>query len=109
MGTDNELLSTGASLGWITVGIVLSLVLPLAVKTLAGARPKLEGLERQSALSRFWTWIDGTKYVKILLSALVVAVVLKFLIGGDLRTPKEAIIFGFAWEGLVSKFAKGNA
>jgi uncharacterized membrane protein len=99
---------------WVLVGIIISLVLPVAVKTLK----KASGLEavdqpKPSLGDRIKAaWIDygGNKYLAVLLAAIVVAVVIVFLLGLQFNYPREAAIAGFAWESFVNKlFAKQSA
>ena len=90
---------------WVLLGIILSLVLPVAVKILQ--RAKLEGLEKKKSLierlKTAWEKYGGEKYLKILLAAILVAVVLVFLLGLKFYTPRDAALAGFAWESLINK------
>ena len=92
---------------WVLLGILISLVLPIAVKTLRKAGG-LEGLPEQkpTLLQRIraaWIQYGGNKYVGILLAASVVAVVIVFLLGLQFHTVRDAAIAGFAWESFVRK------
>jgi len=53
-----------------------------------------------------WTKYGGNRYVLILFASVAVALVLVFLVGGQFSSPKEAMLFGFAWEGLLNKLPK---
>jgi hypothetical protein len=101
------------SIVWVLVGILLSLVLPLAVKVLNNARAKLEGIQKKPTfwerLKEAWVKYGGKTYVYILLAATLVAVVIVFLLGLEFSTAREAAMAGFAWESLINKlFGKQN-
>jgi len=94
---------------WVLVGIVISLVLPVALRVLRAAKPA-GGLERRQArpsfLQRFaaaWTRYGGNRYLKILAAATFVAVVLVFVLGLSFYTARDAALAGFAWESLINK------
>ena len=95
---------------WVIVGIIISLVLPVAVRTLK----KASGLEAMSPnpslgdrVKAAWIQYGGNKYLGILVAAVVVAVVIVFLLGLQFSTVRDAAIAGFAWESFVNKlFAK---
>lgn len=99
---------------WVLIGIIISLVLPLAVRTLQKARG-LEGTDGEKPtlgqrLSRAWVQYGGNKYLAILVAACVVAVVIVFLLGLQFFTMRDAAIAGFAWESFVKKlFAQQNS
>jgi hypothetical protein len=98
--------------GWVLLGIILSLVLPIAVKTLQ--RSKLEGLEKRLTLweriTKAWQKYGGNQYLGVILSATLVAVVLVFLLGLQFYTPRDAALAGFAWESLINKlFGKSQS
>jgi hypothetical protein len=99
---------------WVLLGIIISLVLPLAVRTLQRARleSRMEGIENKepSWWERFaavWNRYGGSKYLTIFLAATLVAVVLVFLLGLKFYTPRDAALAGFAWESLINKLFKG--
>lgn len=91
---------------WVLVGILISLVLPLAVNTLKKASG-LEEIGTKPSLGQrikaAWDQYGGNKYLKILLAAIVIAVVIVFLLGLQFFTPRDAAIAGFAWESFVKK------
>lgn len=91
---------------WVLVGIIISLVLPVAVNILRQASG-LEGIEGKPSLGQrikaAWVQYGGNKYVGILLAAIVVAVVIVFLLGLQFSRPRDAAIAGFAWESFVKK------
>jgi len=99
-----------AAVLWVVGGILLSLILPVAVKTRRGAKgTEKTGDTRPTLGQRFaaaWRKYGGNKYVVILFASLAVALVLVFLVGGEFKSPKEAVLFGFAWEGLLNKLPK---
>jgi len=95
---------------WVLVGIIISLVLPVAVRTLKKASG-LEDLEKKPSLGEriknAWIQYGGNRYLAILVAAIVVAVVIVFLLGLQFNTVRDAAIAGFAWESFVNKlFAK---
>ncbi len=103
--------STGLSqivtTGWVVIGILLSLILPIAVQTLKKAKG-LEDLEsKQPTLSqRFkaaWEKYGGNRYLGIAAAATVVAVALVFLMGLEFSMARDAALAGFAWESFVNK------
>jgi hypothetical protein len=100
---------------WVLIGIIISLVLPLAVNTLkkAGKLEELEELEGDKApgfsqrLAAAWKQYGGNKYLTILLAAILIAVVIVFILGLQFYAARDASIAGFAWESFVKKvFAK---
>ena len=97
-------LSIIATIGWVFVGIIISLVLPIAVNTL---KPPVDSLERGTSfwgkIKKAWKDYSGNKYVAMLVAAAVVAVVIVFLLGLDFYTARDAAMAGFAWESLVNK------
>ena len=102
-------LTQSATMIWVLVGILTSLVLPVAVNTLKSAVADSGGsLERRRANP--WRWIvtawgkyGGDRYLRVLLAAALVAVVLVFLLGLKFFTSRDAALAGFAWESLVNK------
>ncbi len=89
--------------GWVLLGIILSLVLPVAMRTLQ--RTRLEGMKKSLAerIAAAWKKYGGSRYLKIFLAATVVAVVLVFLLGLKFYTSRDAALAGFAWESLINK------
>src|SRR3712207_4621810 len=89
---------------YVVVGIIVSLVLPLAVSALKRA----SGLEALGDNPTFWQRVvalwhrfHGNKYLGILLAAVVVALVIVFLLGLKFYTVRDAALAGFAWESFV--------
>jgi hypothetical protein len=103
-------LSPFATTLWVLAGILISLVLPVAVKTLQSAQGRLEDAEKPTLWEKIvaaWKQYGGNKYLMVFLAAVVVAVVMVFLLGLKFYTPRDAGLAGFAWESLVNKlFAK---
>jgi hypothetical protein len=106
-------LTPGITVVWVLAGIIISLVLPVAVKTLHKASA-LEALELGpkpslgQRLALAWKNYGGNKYLAVVLAATVVAIVLVFLLGLEFTRPRDAALAGFAWESLVSKLMGGN-
>lgn len=107
-------LSYGEAVLWFLVGILISIVLPHAVRTLrkrAGLEEKRPGLpptliQRISMrVDAAWKQYGGNKYLLLLLAAVLVAVVLVFLLGLQFYTPRDAVLAGFGWESLINKLS----
>jgi hypothetical protein len=102
-------LSPIMSIVWVLVGILLSLLLPVAIKILRAAR--LEGGKKPTLGERVagaWAKYGGNTYLKIILAATLVAVVLVFLLGMKFFTARDAVLAGFAWESLINKLFGGS-
>lgn len=98
-------LSTLDSIIWVLIGIIISLIFPVAVRMLREAAKKKE-LEKPSFWQRLvaaWNKYGGKKYLMYFLAAVFVAIVLVFLLGLKFLTARDAAIGGFAWESLVNK------
>ena len=91
---------------WMVVGILISIVLPLAVKVLQN-KGALEKMGVPPTLgSRIWrAWVEmgGNRYVMVVGAAVVVALSLTFLMDLKFPTSREAALGGFGWESLVNK------
>jgi hypothetical protein len=107
-------LSYGQTVLWFLVGILISIVLPVAVKTLrkrAGLEGKESGppptlMQRVSQrVGAAWKQYGGNKYLLLLLVAVLVAVILVFLLGLQFYTPRDAALAGFGWESLINKLS----
>jgi hypothetical protein len=98
-------MSLGATIIWVLIGIVISLVLPVAVKTLKKAG--LEDLEPNPTLSQrifaAWKQYGGNRYLIIFLAAVAVAVGIVLLLGVQANQARDAVLSGFAWESLINK------
>jgi len=92
---------------WVLVGILISLVLPVAVNVLRGAKTELEsGTKQPTVWERIvsaWKQYNGNKYLKIFLAAVVVAIALVLLLDLTFYTVRDAVLAGFAWESLIRK------
>jgi hypothetical protein len=107
MPGQDVVLSQLSAVLWVLLGIIISLVLPIAVNTLrkAGGLEAMPG-EKPTLSQRIreaWIQYGGNKYVAILLAAAVVAVVIVFLLGLQFHGVRDAAIAGFAWESFVKK------
>ena len=100
-------MSNSIAVLWVLLGIIISLVLPVAVATLKKASGlEAAGEEKPSLGARVkaaWIQYGGNKYLGILLAGIVVASVIVFLLGLHFFTPRDAAIAGFAWESFVKK------
>ena len=96
---------------WVLIGILISLVLPVAIHTLFKAKTDIEsGLEglQPSIGERFRAWwaaINGKRYLQVLAAATLVAFVAVFFLDITFASPRQAAVAGFAWESLVGKLA----
>jgi hypothetical protein len=105
-------LSIPEAILWVLAGILLSLILPVCISALKKASGK-ESLEEAKPtfgqkVAAVWTKYGGNRYLIVLGASIVVALVLVFLLGQNFKSPKEAVLFGFAWEGLLNKLPKGG-
>src|SRR5687768_4915786 len=101
-------LSSTLAVTWVVVGIIISLLLPVAVSALRRAKPKgLERLgEKPSLGTQFaaaWQKYGGNRYLGIAAAATFVAIALVFLLGLEFQAARDATLAGFAWESFVSK------
>jgi len=98
-----QTLSTVAAIFWVLVGILISLILPIAIKILKPDRT----IAAQSAIGQkittAWQQYSGTKYLVKFLAAVFVAIVLVLLLGLEFSTIRDAVLAGFAWESLLNK------
>ena len=107
---------------WVTVGIIVSLILPVAVEMLQKAKPDRAMLEsNKEDHPSFWQRIvsfgrrvysawknhGGNRYLVIVVAAVVVAVVLVVLMDLKFFTVRDALLAGFAWESLINKLRGG--
>lgn len=103
-----EILTSAATVTWVFVGIIISLALPVAIRTLKvqggveGARSATKPTIGQR-IAKAWKDYGGNKYLAIAVSAAVVAIVIVFLLGLEFYTVRDAAIAGFAWESLINK------
>ncbi len=100
-------LSPITTIGWVLAGILISLILPVAVNTLKGAKINLESVSRQPTIFEriivAWKQYNGEKYLTIFLAASFLAIALVLLLGLEFYTPRDATLAGFAWESLTNK------
>lgn len=100
-------ISIAMAVVWVFVGIIVSLLLPVAVRVLRQA--KLEEIAPGGKptigqrLAAAWVKYGGNRYVAILFAASLVAIILVFLLGLEFSRPRDAVLAGFAWESLLSK------
>ena len=106
-------LSFADTVFWMVVGIIISIVLPLAVKVLQN-KGALESMGIEPTIgSRIWrAWVEmgGNRYLAVIAAALFVAASVTFLLDLKFPTSREAALGGFGWESLVNKlFGKPGA
>ncbi len=96
-----ETLPIASTILWVFVGIIISIILPIAVKYLQ------KGFEANQTfwgkIKNLWEKYSGSKYFLVFLSAVVVAVILVFLLDLKFYSIRDATLAGFAWESLVTK------
>jgi hypothetical protein len=91
---------------WVLLGILISLVLPVAVRTLkrasgletSGVKPTLSQRVHDA-----WLAYGGPRYASIFCAAVVVAAVILLMTGLEFYKVRDAVFAGFAWESLVNK------
>lgn len=99
-----------SSVFWFLVGILISIILPIAVRVLLKNRG-LEGGKKPSILERLvesWERYGGSKYLKVLFAAVLVALILVFILDLKLYSARDAAIAGIGWESLVNKVLGPN-
>lgn len=111
MTTPTELPTTQAML-FVFLGIVLSVVLPVAVAAINKVRlERLEGAQKRTSfldkLKTAWKNYRGNTYLMALVGVTIVAFVIVFLLGMRFFTPRDATLAGFAWESLLNKLRHG--
>jgi hypothetical protein len=91
---------------WMVLGILVSIVLPLAVSALkkqgrleAAGRPPTFGEKIAAAWKRY----GGNRYLIVLIAAVFVAGVLVLFLDLKFYTTRDAALAGFGWESLVNK------
>lgn len=93
----NESLSFGEAYVWLIVGIILSVVVPVAASTL---RPPTSGaLQAMTWQLRFGALIS--RFGKIGIASAVIA--LLFAIVFDFDTTRLAFLAGYAWDSTLQK------
>lgn len=104
---DNLLyLTTLDTVVWVLIGILISLILPVAVNILRKATVGLEGGRKLSVSQRIvlaWKQYGGNRYLIIFLAASFIAVTLVFLFDFKFYTHRDAALAGFAWESFINK------
>jgi hypothetical protein len=101
-------LSQQESILWVVVGIIASLVVPIAVKTLKGPNSGLETTEKKSWWHHLCMAImdyagRGLSLVGYLIAAIVIGLVIVFMLDMKFSAMRDALLAGFAWESLVNK------
>jgi len=109
MSTDPSLpLTQIAAISYVTFGILFSLLLPVCVSILKGA--KLEdarepSLSVWSRLADAWRRYGGNRYLLMLAAATVVAIALVIFLDMHFNAARDAAVAGFAWESLLNKLS----
>ena len=103
-----NILSPVITVIWVSIGILISLFLPISIKLLKDEAKNfsLETNHKKNIKDKIlivWNFIGGSKYLKILLSTIIIATVVVFLLGLKFYTERDAALAGFAWESLVNK------
>jgi hypothetical protein len=101
---------------WFLIGMLISVVFPVAVKTLKALRKKVRLEAKQSEavptlvqrIFSAWRAYGGNKYLGLLVLALVIAVILVFMLGLQFYNPRDAALAGIGWESLTNKLFSGQ-
>ena len=104
MPTEVQPIQMMASIVYVFLGILISLILPVAVNTLRRATGSLEARKTWTQrLVDAWNKYGGNRYLIILAMAVVVAIVIVLLLDLKFYTVRDALLAGFSWEALVNK------
>src|SRR6266496_4990623 len=116
-------LNFGETVLWFLVGMLISMVLPVLLKTLKSLRKKV-GLEAKEAESpptltqriltawqqflTAWQQYRGNIYLGILVISVLIASTLVFLLKLQFYDPVSAALAGIGWESLTNKLFSGQ-
>ncbi len=89
----------------VLIGILISLILPVAVNVLKDASTRLEGKKRTlgTRIQSAWKRYGGNRYLIIFFAAVFIAIVMVLLLELEFFKVRDAVLAGFAWESLVNK------
>jgi hypothetical protein len=93
-------LAAGAAYGWVVVGILLSLLIPIIVKAIKSAGGDLGTRSAGSAL-----WSFAKPYLLMGLLAAAVAIIIVAQI--DFKDWRAAVLGGYAWDATLQKIKAG--
>jgi hypothetical protein len=93
---------------WFFLGMLISFFLPLVIETITKAYNSIRGTKAAANEPSWWERINGPRYLKVMLGAFFVAMVLVFFLGLEPATTREASIAGLGWESLVGKLLGQN-
>ena len=100
-------LSFVESVLWFLVGMIFSVIVPVAIKTVQ-KKAGLESIgEPHPTLSQriaiAWKRYGGTRYLIFLIAASIVALFLVLILQLQFYTLRDAIVAGVGWESFVNK------
>lgn len=92
---------------WFLVGMIFSIVIPVAIKTVQ----KKAGLESigephptpGQRIAAAWKRYGGNRYLKFLIAASIVALFLVLILQLQFYTLRDAVVAGVGWESFVNK------
>ena len=93
-------LPTLTTMLWVLLGIVLSVVLPIAIGWIKEFR---KPTERRLKLGGMLKKTLTSKYITVVAGAVIVAVFIVLVLGMEFVTTRDAVLGGFAWESLLAK------
>ena len=101
---------------WFLVGMLISMVFPVFIKTLKSLREKAhleaKGAESPPTLTQriltAWKQYGGNAYLGILVISLLIAMILVFLLRLQFYDPVSAALAGIGWESLTNKLISGQ-
>jgi hypothetical protein len=101
---------------WFLVGMLISMVFPVVVKTLKSLRKKvhLEAKEVESPptltqrILIAWQQYGGNAYLGIMVFSILIAATLVFLLRLQFYDPVGAALAGIGWESLTNKLFSGQ-
>ena len=94
---------------WFLVGMIFSIIVPVAIKTVQ----KKAGLESigephptlGQRIAIAWKRYGGNRYLMFLIAASIVALFLVLILQLQFYTLRDAIVAGVGWESFVNKFS----
>ena len=110
-------LSDLVAIAWVFIGILVSLLLPIAVGTLSKVNQKQTTASGEKItikptlgqrIAAAWRDYGGKKYLGILLAAAFIAAVIVVMLKLEFTTQRDAALAGFAWESFVKKLFAGQ-
>jgi hypothetical protein len=94
---------------WFLVGMIFSVIVPVAIKTVQ-KKAGLEAIGEPSPtlgqrIATAWKRYGGNRYLKFLIAASIVALFLVLILQFQFYTLLDAIVAGVGWESFVNKLS----